>query len=408
MEGATPISARGDMRTLLACFLHFDVSFMLWVLPGALGVFIAESLDLTPAQKGLVVAAPILTGALLRIPAGLLADSFGAKRVGVFMLAFPFVPLALGRLAAGSFEAWVITSLMLGAAGTSFAVALSLASRSFPPERQGLVMGIAAAGNSGTVIANLAAPRLALIIGWPNVLLAAMAPAALALAIFTGLAREQRTQRPIPSRRRLPRIAREPDLWRLCGLYAVTFGGYMGLTAFFPLLLRTAHSLGPVEAGYMTALVAVAGSAVRPLGGYAADRLGGPRVLALLFASLAVLYAGIALASSPAALMLVSVPLFLCLGAGNGALFQIVAGRFSDDIGAATGVVGAVGGVGGFLLPNILAGAEGVTGSFQAGFIALALIALGAFVSLRAAIRGASSGPSPAPRAARVAMVPYL
>ncbi len=189
---ATPEAptTKGHLPTLIAAFLHFDLSFMLWVLLGALGIFIAQDLNLTPAQKGLMVAIPILSGSLLRVPLGLLSDRLGGKRVGIAMLAFLFVPLLLGWMFANSLTSLVVAGLMLGTAGRSFAVALPLASRWYPPQRQGLVMGIAAAGNSGTVIANLAAPRLANLVGWHNVLLLAMIPLALVLVAFVLLAKD--------------------------------------------------------------------------------------------------------------------------------------------------------------------------------------------------------------------------
>src|ERR1700679_600567 len=150
------IANRGGARaTLAACFLYFDLSFMLWVLLGALGIPLAEAAHLGASQKGLVVALPVLTGSVLRIPMGMLADRLGAKRVGMGMLAFLFLPLALGSQLPASFAGLLAVGAMLGTAGSSFAVALPLASRWFPPERQGLAMGIAAAGNRGTVVTHL-------------------------------------------------------------------------------------------------------------------------------------------------------------------------------------------------------------------------------------------------------------
>src|SRR5262245_29488508 len=180
----TTTTPTGHWPTLLASFLHFDLSFMLWVLLGALGIYITESLKLSPAQKGLMVAIPILSGSLLRVPLGLLSDRLGGKRVGVGMLIFLFLPLALGWQTGKDLPSLIAVGLMLGTAGASFAVALPLASRWYPAGRQGLVMGIAAAGNSGTVIANLLAPRLADKVGWHNVLGLAMAPLAVVLVAF--------------------------------------------------------------------------------------------------------------------------------------------------------------------------------------------------------------------------------
>ena len=180
----------GDARTLFACFLHFDVCFMLWVLLGSLGIFVAEGAGLNAAQKGLVVAVPILTGSLLRVPLGLLSDRVGGRKVGTAILVFLLVPLTLGWKGGDGLVNLLLLGAALGVAGSSFAVVLPLASKWYPPERQGLVMGIAAAGNSGTVLANVFAPRLANAFGWHNVFGLAMIPLMVALAAFAVLAKD--------------------------------------------------------------------------------------------------------------------------------------------------------------------------------------------------------------------------
>src|SRR5689334_20073179 len=234
LTAATPDApnTKGHVPTLIAAFLHFDLSFMLWVLLGALSIFIAQDLKLSPAEKGLLVAIPILSGSLLRVPIGLLSDRYGGKRVGIAMLACLFLPLLLGWQLGGSLPSLLAVGLMLGTAGASFSVALPMASRWYPPERQGLVMGIAAAGNSGTVIANLLAPRLANILGWRNVLGMAMIPLAIVLIAFSLMARDNpdhRTGQPIS---RYLGVLKHGDLWWFCCFYSITFGGYVGLGSF--------------------------------------------------------------------------------------------------------------------------------------------------------------------------------
>lgn len=374
---------RGHLPTLIACFLHFDMSFMLWVLLGALGIYIAESVGLGPAEKGLMVAVPILSGSLLRVPLGLLSDRVGGKRVGVAMLACLFLPLALGWQAGGSLPELLAIGLLLGTAGASFAVALPLASRWYPPERQGLAMGVAAAGNSGTVIANLIAPQLANVVGWHNVLGLAMAPLALVLLAFVLLARDSPDRASgQPLGHYLAALA-QSDMWRFCLLYSVTFGGYVGLSSFLPLFLRDQYAVSPVTAGSLTALAAFVGSGVRPLGGYLADKLGGVRLLSVLLLGIGVSY-GLG-SQLPALETMIGLLLagMACLGLSNGAVFQLVPQRFGHQIGVATGVVGAVGGLGGFLLPLVLGNIKQTTGSFSLGFVALAVMAVGAFVMLR-------------------------
>jgi MFS transporter, NNP family, nitrate/nitrite transporter len=378
-----PTSPSGHRPTLVAAFLHFDLCFMLWVLLGALGIFIAESVGLTPTQKGLMVATPILSGALLRIPIGLLSDRFGGKRVGTVLLAFLFLPLCIGWRADTSLPALLGIGLILGTAGASFAVALPLASRWYPADRQGLVMGIAAAGNSGTVIANLVAPRLARALGWHTVLGLAMVPLTLVLAAFTILAKDspQRATRQ-PMRRYLSAIG-QADLWWFCLFYGITFGGYVGFSSFLPLFLRDQYHVTPLIAGNLTAAAALVGSLVRPLGGYLADRFGGVQVLSLLLGGIGVAYA--IAAQSPALPVMVPVLLLAmaCLGLGNGSVFQLVPQGFRGQIGVAAGVVGAIGGVGGFLLPTLLGQVKQLSGSFGSGFLVLAAAACGALVTLR-------------------------
>jgi len=385
VHGATP-SPRGHRPTLVAAFLHFDLSFMLWVLLGALGVYIAESAGLSPAQKGVVVATPLLSGALLRIPLGLLSDRFGSKPVGAGMLAFLGVPLLLGWLAGDDLPALLGIGLLLGTAGASFAVALPLASRWYPAERQGLVMGIAAAGNSGTVLANLIAPRLAEAVGWHNVLGLALLPLAVVLAAFLVLARES-PHRPAgrPVRHYLT-VLRQPDVWWFCGLYGVTFGGYVGLSSFLPLFFRDQYHVAPVTAGHLTAAAALVGSLVRPVGGYLADRLGGVRVLSALLAGVTAAY--LAAAHLPPLDLMTGVVMFAmaCLGLGNGSVFQLVPQRFREEIGMATGVVGALGGIGGFILPTLLGQIKQSSGSFGPGFLALGAVAGGALLALRSLV----------------------
>ena len=408
---------KGHLPTLFASFLHFDVSFMLWVLLGALGIYIAESLGLSPAEKGLLVATPILTGSLTRIPVGLLSDRFGAKRVGAALLAFLFVPLALGWQTGDSLSQLLAVGLLLGVAGSSFAVALPLASRWYPPERQGLVMGIAAAGNSGTVIANLLAPRLAQVVGWHNVLGLAMMPLALVLAAFLLMAKE-RPRAPGERPASLDRsVLRNPDLWWFCLLYSVTFGGYVGWSSFLPILLRDEYGVSPITAGYLTAVAALVGSGLRPLGGYLADRFGGVPMLLVLLPAIGVIY--VAAGQLPALGMMAGLMVagMACLGMGNGAVFQLVPQRFHQGLGLATGVVGAIGGLGGFLLPTLLGSVRETSGSFGPGFMVLAGMAASAvlLLGLRAALSTewrtswhAQGASLPRIAVSRVLMAPYL
>ena len=390
----TPIPTRtlddvrtyGHKPTVFAAFLHFDLSFMIWVLLGALGVSISESLGLSAAQKGLMVATPILSGSLMRIPLGVLSDRFGGRRVGIAMLLGLFVPLLVGWQAGTSLGALLGVGLMLGVAGASFAVVLPLASRWYPPERQGLVMGIAAAGNSGTVVANLVAPRVAAIVGWHNVLALTTIPLAIVLVAFSLLAKDSPASVARQSLAGYLGVLRERELWWFCLFYGVTFGGYVGLSSFMPLLLRDQYALTAVTEGYFTAFAALTGSALRPLGGWIADRVGGVRLLSVLLGGIAATYAAASTLPAVAPMFAVIVTAMVCLGLGNGAVFQVVPQCFRRRIGIATGVVGSVGGLGGFLLPMTLGQFRQRTGSYAPGFLLLGGLAMVALVLLRVLI----------------------
>lgn len=396
-------SRKGSVSTVIASFLHFDVSFAIWVLLGALGIFIAKELGLNVAQQGLMVAIPVLSGSLTRVPVGLLSDRFGGKPVGIGLLLFLFIPLSLGWLLKLNFPAVLFVGLLLGVAGSSFAVSLPMASRWYSGSRQGLVMGIAAAGNSGTVLANLFAPPLAKAYGFHAVLGLAMIPLVLVLVAFLLLAKDSPNRPKGQPMSRYLSALKSGDMWWFCLFYSVTFGGFVGLSSFLPLFLRNQYALTPVSAGLLTALAAFVGSTLRPVGGYMADKLGGIRMLTVLLAGIVAIYSLAAFLPPLSVMTWLMVIGMGFLGMGNGSVFQLVPQRFRFEIGVATGVIGAFGGLGGFFLPNILGIAKQLFGSFAAGLVLLSLIALTALVVLRILValrkdwRSAWAAPASAP-----------
>jgi NNP family nitrate/nitrite transporter-like MFS transporter len=244
-------------------------------------------------------------------------------------------------------------------------------------------MGIAAAGNSGTVIANLLAPRLATAIGWHNVFGLALIPLAIVFVLFVALAKEAPQTGPQKSPREYFAAISHSDTWWFCFFYCITFGGYVGLSSFLPIFLRDQFDMAPVAAGTLTAAAAFSGSLSRPVGGYIADRFGGVNVLQWLLIAIGVAYAGFASLGALSAVAPLLLLTMLCLGLGNGVVFQLVPQRFSREIGSVTGVVGAVGGVGGFFLPTLLGSVRQITGSYSAGFATLAVLAICGAISLR-------------------------
>jgi NNP family nitrate/nitrite transporter-like MFS transporter len=382
------ISARdfitvGHLRTLVSTFLYFTIHCMVWVLVGVLGVFIAQELNLTASQQGLMVAIPILTGSLLRIPIGMLVDRCGAKRMGTVLQGVVLLPLLGGWLMTESLVDILAVGLLLGFAGASFAVAIPLVSRWYPLEHQGLANGIVGAGNIGAVFAALIAPRLAEVMGWRSVFGLALLPVLLTLVISHWLAKEQPTH-PTPKRRSGSLIIlRESDCWWFNLFYAITFGGFVGLASFLVIFFHDQYGLSRVMAGNMAALCILAGSLFRPMGGYLADRMGGVQLLSVLFSIISVMIAGVGLLPP---LSMATTFLFLAMaamGLGNGALFQIIPQRFRNEIDVATGIVGATGGLGGFFLPLLLGLLKDLTGSYGTGLFLFALTALIVVAALR-------------------------
>lgn len=372
----------GHAPSLFASFLYFDISFMIWVMLGALGVYITEDFGLSPAQKGMIVAIPILAGSFFRIVLGILTDRIGPRQTAIGGMLLTMVPLLWGFLFGTNLAELYFIGILLGVAGASFSVALPMASRWYPPHLQGVAMGIAGAGNSGTVLATLFGPRLAEQIGWHGVMGVALVPLLSVFVVYVLIAKNPPTQ-PAPQ----PivnyfKVFKQKDTWYFCLLYGVTFGGFVGLTSFLSIFFVDQYGLSSVRAGDFLTLCVIAGSLFRPVGGMIADKIGGAKLLKFLFIAVAITMFGV---STLPPLGIVTVLLFFSmmgLGMGNGAVFQLVPQRFQKEIGMVTGVVGAAGGVGGFFVPNILGTLKQLTGTYASGFMVYAFIGIAALAVL--------------------------
>jgi MFS transporter, NNP family, nitrate/nitrite transporter len=374
----------GHKPTLFSAFLYFDLSFMVWVLLGPLAVQIAADLQLSPAQKGLMVATPVLSGALLRIVMGVLVDHIKPKMAGIVGQVLVIAALFFAwQHGIQNFQQSLILGVFLGVAGASFAVALPLASRWYPPEHQGTALGIAGAGNSGTVFAALFAPSLAVAFGWTNVFGLALIPLVIVLVAYSILAKDSPDAPPTKSLSQYLTILKDKDAWWFMFFYSVTFGGFVGLASSLTIYFHDQYGLSPVHAGYFTAACVFAGSLVRPIGGNLADRIGGVRSLSFMYivAAIFLFILSFGLDSQAVGLATVVVAM-IALGMGNGAVFQLVPQRFRKEIGIMTGLVGMAGGVGGFYLASSLGYSKQMTGSYQIGLLIFAGLAVLALVGL--------------------------
>jgi NNP family nitrate/nitrite transporter-like MFS transporter len=373
----------GHWPTLAASFLYFDFCFAIWVLNGAMGPFISETYGLNAAQKGFMISVPILAGALMRFPLGVLSQYIGRKNAAMVEMTLIVAALAFGYSFVSSYDSVLAMGVLLGIAGASFGVALSLGSGWFPARYKGLAMGIAGAGNSGTVLAVLFAPPLAQAYGWQAVYGLAALTMLLPLAVMWFAAKEPPDREEQTLREHVACLF-EKDGWVFSLIYIVTFGGFIGLASFLPTYFHDQFKVSKIEAGQLTMLATLMGSAVRVLGGYISDRIGGINtlsgVLLLVAATLTMCgFAGGSLAVTTLLFMLC----FAALGAGNGALFQLVPLRWPLTTAVAGSMIGEVGALGGGFLPNAMGLSKQFAGTYLFGFLSFTVLALLMLAMLR-------------------------
>jgi NNP family nitrate/nitrite transporter-like MFS transporter len=365
----------GHPPTLLSAFLYFDFSFAVWVLNGAMGPFISEQFHLTPAQIGLMVSVPTLAGAFMRFPLGVLSQYIGRKNAAIVEMTAIVIALIYGYLYVNTFHEVLAMGILLGIAGASFGVALSLGSGWFPRQYKGLAMGIAGAGNSGTALAALLAPRLAQHFGWQKVYGFAAIMMLLPLAVMILFAKEPPDVERQTLRQHLSCLF-EKDGWVFNLIYIITFGGFLGLATFLPSFFFSQFHVSKVQAGSLTVFATLTGSLTRVAGGWFADRIGGITTISVVFL---IAIAGLMGLVSTPSLTLTTLLFMLCfaaLGAGNGATFQLVPLRWPLTTAVAGGMIGEIGALGGGILPNLLGQSRQRTGSYAAGFICFGILAL--------------------------------
>ncbi|MDI1260529.1 MFS transporter [Aquabacterium sp.] len=397
----------GHWPTLLAAFLYFDFTFAIWVLNGAMAPFISETFNLDAAQKGFMISVPIVAGALMRFPLGVLSQYIGRKNAAMVEMALIVVALLYGYLFVNSHNEVLAMGVLLGIAGGSFGVALSLGSGWFPPKYKGLAMGIAGAGNSGTVLAVLFAPPLAVQYGWTAVYGLAAGTMLLPMIVMWFCAKEPPDIAEHQTLREHTACLFEKDGWSFSLIYVITFGGFIGLASFLPTYFYDQFKVTKVEAGQLTMLATLMGSAVRVVGGYVSDRIGGINTLSgvLVLVCITLVLCGLA-GTSVTVTTLLFMLCFAALGAGNGALFQLVPLRWPVTTAVAGSMIGEIGALGGGFIPNAMGQSKQLTGSYLWGFVAFAVLAALMLVMLRTvqvrwtrtwAEKGGRARPTPAP-----------
>lgn len=376
----------GHPPTLIASFLYFDFCFAIWVLNGAMAPFISEAFHLTPAQKGFMISVPIMSGAFMRFPLGILSQYIGRKYAALVEMGMILTAMIYGYFAVSTYSDVLAMGVLLGIAGASFGVALSLGSGWFPPQYKGLAMGIAGAGNSGTVLAVLLAPPLAMKYGWQNVYGFAALTMLIPFLVMLIFAKEP-PDREHHTLKELLKCLVEKDGWAFNLIYIITFGGFIGLSNFLPTYFYDQFGVTKIQAGQLTMLAAVMGSGVRILGGHVSDRIGGINSLTAVFVIIIVMMFFGATLPPLVTTTIMFMFCFAALGAGNGSLFQLVPLRWPTTTAVAGSMIGEVGALGGAFIPNAMGLSKQYTGTFTYGFIAFAIFGGLVLIMLRIAQR---------------------
>lgn len=360
-------------RHVALATISFTVCFAAWGLISAFAPHFREAYHLTGTERDFLVAVPVLLGALARIPMGMLTDRFGGRAVFSILMAAVAVPVWLVP-EQSNYGALVGIAFLLGLAGSSFAIGVGYVSRWTPPERQGSALGIYGLGNIGQSAAVFLGPVLAARIGIDSVYRGTAVLLVIWAAVFALLARNPArfTTAARPSLGdMLGLLAREKLSWLLAAFYFLTFGGFVAFSIYLPTLLKDDFSLGPADAGFRTAGFVVLATLIRPVGGWLSDRIGGARVLAAVFAGIA----PFALLMAWRSMVPFTVGALGCaalLGLGNGAVFKLVPQYFPGQTATITGLVGAMGGLGGFFPPLLLGFFRSRMGAIWPGFLLLA------------------------------------
>jgi NNP family nitrate/nitrite transporter-like MFS transporter len=419
----------GNWQSLLACFLYFDTGFTAWVMFGPLAPFIAKQISLSATQAGFLVAVPVLAASIVRVTFGNLFQSVSGRSLALVGITLSAVPaLALLLPIAPSYTLLLVFGCFLGVGGASFAIALPMAGSTYPAKVQGLVLGLAAAGNIGAVVDGFLFPTLAQQFGWQRATAAVLPLLALTAVCVILWADDRSAKRGSISRafsgflisfvstiglvllvssgwfgrgkagllllpalgaavalsvlpRHYLRVLTERDTWVIMLVYSITFGGFVGMSSYVSLLLTTQYQLSKVSAGLIMAALSFTGAMVRPIGGLVADRLSGVRVLLVLLLAISLFNFSFAAWMPPlAGGVALLVALYLGFGLGNGATFQLVPHRWHGKTGLMTGIIGAAGGIGGFYLPVVMGMAKESTGSYQLGFVTFGVLAGLAFL----------------------------
>ncbi|MCD2467032.1 MFS transporter [Streptomyces sp. MBT42] len=409
MDTETKPPSAAAYRNLVTATVGFTLTFWAWDLIAPLASWYGDRLELSSFEQSLLVAVPVLVGSLGRIPAGALTDRYGAKLMFPLVSALTIIPVLLLIVVKDTYGLLLVVAFLLGLGGTTFAIGIPLVNSWFPPEKRGLALGVFGMGMGGVALSGYFTPRIAKHgenLPFIVVAVALAAYAVLAAVLITD--RPDRPDRPVPTASLAARLGAAGRLrvtWELSALYAIGFGGIVAFGVYLPTYLKTWYELDPTDAGTKAAGFALVTVVFRPIGGWLSDRIHPALVTAAALGVVALL--AIVQAFDPplnpggtTALLIMAAG----LGTASGSVFALVSQVTPQaKVGSVTGIVGAMGGLGGFLPPLVMGAIYSAKGSYSIGFMLLSDLALAGCVYAWGRMRGIRpEGEDPAPEATKV------
>ena len=418
-----------QLMVLTMSTLAFTVCFAVWMMFAVIGIPLKQILHLNETQFGMLVATPVLTGALIRLPLGMWTDRYGGRIVFFLMMLATVIPIFLIEML-HQFWQFLVVGLFVGLAGGTFSVGIAYCARWFPRNQQGFAMGVFGAGNSGAALNKFVAPALVVAYGWtmvPRVYAGAMLVIALAFWFLTYSDPEHKVGSSVTVRDQLLAL-KDPRVWKICQFYSIVFGGYVGLSLWMTQYYMREYGFGIEVAALLTACFALPGGVLRAVGGWLSDRYGAHKVtwwvlwvswICLFLLSYPQTEFTVMTVAGPRTFSLglnpwVFTALLFILGVswafGKASVFKYISDDYPDNIGVISGIVGLMGGLGGFALPIMFGALVDLTGIRSSAFMLLYAIVWVSliwmyFTEVRAMdtiqVAGAGRIPNSQPRGAR-------
>ncbi|PWB46435.1 MAG: MFS transporter [Nitrosomonadales bacterium] len=371
-----------------ASTVAFTVCFMIWMMFAVIGIPIKKMLDLNETQFGILVATPVLTGSLIRLPLGMWTDKFGGRIVFFILMLSTIIPIYLISQAT---EYWhfLVTGLFVGVAGGSFTVGISYCARWFPKSRQGLAMGIFGAGNTGAAVTKLVAPSIVVAYGWamvPQVYAVLMLVTAMLFWFFSFTEPSHKVGKSVTVGEQLAAL-KDPKVWRYSQYYSIVFGGYVALALWMTKYYVSEYGFDLKTAALMAAAFSIPGGVLRAIGGHFSDKYGAHSITWwVLWVSLACLFflsypqteftihtvtgpTTYHLGLGPFAFTIIMFTLGIAFAIGKASVFKYISDDYPKNIGVISGVVGLAGGLGGFLMPIMFGALVDLTGIRSSAFM---------------------------------------